>query len=711
MAIQDADARAGELLSGLQPPRSVVKILERRRSDGEDAIDADLVERVCVKLRREEDHRIQSVGVGRILREVGDDHRPLMGNVGYLLPPLLKTLTNPSLMDEVGEAVKYDAFRSMERLLQLALRAELERFQVPLVDALRNRSSPLITGDSPSVLQVEQARSYCRCLTSLAVRLPASRESTISRLLQYTALARPGIIDSTCVDLEALMTADRDSRGAHLGRWVALCLARIEGSADREESDLSWRSLLKLLRPCEGVRVEFYLEDIVLRLLISFCRFGPSPSLEQCIEVVRESSDPALWREGVEEVLRRSGCGIPLLMVSVTDGPSVSIEGFGLWFAFEAAEWYDNGKLVFGDVSFARSSDALLGGQAAGDRHRNPPVAILRTFSHIIGGQAGGVHTAAAASAGSGRETRNATPGSSPEGSALMGPEQVTDPNRMTRRERELLVRGNLAEAVATSFTVLVTISLFILVVVYAMYLYLWAWAIWIVLTNDRKLGCDVPLMMWLEVYMLTSLFRGVVQRMVETVYLRLAYGQDWQLHVNDNPVKLALLKSFLNLFFPAWLIYGQTLIATSHTCSATNSSLYTCSAWFIGVGLTIWCGFGLIALFGATILLWMVRTGRLRAKRGASPDVIDKIPTLSYDANLFTDDQNSADGTHPLNECSICFQNYSDSTDEIKHTPCDHYFHKSCLAHWLNTATTCPLCRLDLEDHYHGASSGPENV
>ncbi|KAF4699582.1 hypothetical protein FOZ63_025892, partial [Perkinsus olseni] len=542
---------------------------------------------------------------------------------------------------------------------------------VPLVDALHNRSSPLITGDSPSVLQVEQVRSYCRCLTSLAVRLPASRESTISRLLQHTALARPGIIDSTCVDLEALMTADRDSRGTHLGRWVALCLARIEGSGDREGSDLSLRSLLKLLRPCEGVRVEFYLEDIVVRLLISFCRFGSSPSLEQCIEVVRESSDPVLWREGVEEVLRKYG----------------------------------------GDDHYSRSSDALLGGQAAVDRHRNPPVAILRTFSHIIGGQAGGVHTTAAAPAGSGRETRNATPGTSPEGPASMGPDQVTDPNRMTRRERELLVRGNLAEAVATSFTVLVTISLFILVVVYAMYLYLWAWAIWIVLTNDRKLGCDVPLMMWLEVYMLTSLFRGVVQRMVETVYLRLAYGQDWQLHAGDNPVKLALLKSFLNLFFPAWLIYGQTLIATSHTCSATNSSLYTCSAWFIGVGLTIWCGFGLIALFGATVLLWMVRTGRLRAKRGASPDVIDKIPTVPYDANLFTDDQNSADGTHPLNECSICFQNYSDSTDEIKHTPCDHYFHKSCLAHWLNTATTCPLCRLDLEDHYHGASSGPENV
>ncbi|KAF4698375.1 hypothetical protein FOZ63_011588, partial [Perkinsus olseni] len=279
----------------------------------------------------------------------------------------------------------------------------------------------------------------------------------------YTALARPGIIDSTCVDLEALMTADRDSRGAHLGRWVALCLSRIEGSADREESDLSWRSLLKLLRPCEGVRVEFYLEDIVLRLLISFCRFGPSPSLEQCIEVVRESADPALWRKGVEEVLRKYGGDDRYSRVGEFAALHRRLRALACFRSRWSVEEDPIDRLALPQSgmimeSLFLSSDALLGGQAAVDRHRNPPVAILRTFSHIIGGQAGGVHTAAAAApAGSGRETRNATPGTSPEGSALMGPEQVTDPNRMTRRERELLVRGNLAEAVATSFTVLVT--------------------------------------------------------------------------------------------------------------------------------------------------------------------------------------------------------------------------------------------------------------
>ncbi|KAF4672514.1 hypothetical protein FOL47_000429 [Perkinsus chesapeaki] len=356
-----------------------------------------------------------------------------------------------------------------------------------------------------------------------------------------------------------------------------------------------------------------------------------------------------------------------------------------------------------GPSDHARSSDALLGGSStAAVHHRhlehNPPATILRTLSQAFTGHA---HHPA----GSGRNT----PAVSREGTASLG--SPPDPNRLTRRERQRLVRGNLAEALATSCTVLVTVAVFVLVVVYAMYLYLWAWAIWIVLTNDRKLECDVPLMMWLEVYMLTSLFRGVLQRMVETAYLRISYGQDWQLHANDDPVKLVLLKGFLNLFFPAWLIYGQTLIATSHTCSSTDSSLYTCSAWFIAVGLTIWCGFGIVALFGATFLLWMVRTGRLRVKQGASADVIDKIPSVQYDPNLFTDDQNALDADHPLNECSICFQNYSDSSDEIKHTPCNHYFHKDCLSHWLNTATTCPLCRFDLEDHYHGVHPGPDNV
>lgn len=43
--------------------------------------------------------------------------------------------------------------------------------------------------------------------------------------------------------------------------------------------------------------------------------------------------------------------------------------------------------------------------------------------------------------------------------------------------------------------------------------------------------------------------------------------------------------------------------------------------------------------------------------------------------------------------ECSICYNTYSnnESTGGLK---CGHYYHTQCILRWLETSTTCPLCR-----------------
>lgn len=43
--------------------------------------------------------------------------------------------------------------------------------------------------------------------------------------------------------------------------------------------------------------------------------------------------------------------------------------------------------------------------------------------------------------------------------------------------------------------------------------------------------------------------------------------------------------------------------------------------------------------------------------------------------------------------ECSICFAEYTDNT-KIGQLNCNHVFHKQCILKWLDTASTCPLCR-----------------
>ncbi|KAF9121988.1 hypothetical protein BGW39_010123 [Mortierella sp. 14UC] len=45
---------------------------------------------------------------------------------------------------------------------------------------------------------------------------------------------------------------------------------------------------------------------------------------------------------------------------------------------------------------------------------------------------------------------------------------------------------------------------------------------------------------------------------------------------------------------------------------------------------------------------------------------------------------------------CSICLCEYED-LDELRHLPCNHYFHQECVDEWLKLKRTCPLCLFDI--------------
>jgi hypothetical protein len=47
--------------------------------------------------------------------------------------------------------------------------------------------------------------------------------------------------------------------------------------------------------------------------------------------------------------------------------------------------------------------------------------------------------------------------------------------------------------------------------------------------------------------------------------------------------------------------------------------------------------------------------------------------------------------------QCPICLSNLETGTDSLLTTGCRHCFHNNCLKPWLQTANTCPLCRLEL--------------
>ena len=49
--------------------------------------------------------------------------------------------------------------------------------------------------------------------------------------------------------------------------------------------------------------------------------------------------------------------------------------------------------------------------------------------------------------------------------------------------------------------------------------------------------------------------------------------------------------------------------------------------------------------------------------------------------------------------ECSICTNEFL-ADDEVTPLPCNtaHYFHSACIAPWLKTNNTCPLCRKQVD-------------
>lgn len=48
--------------------------------------------------------------------------------------------------------------------------------------------------------------------------------------------------------------------------------------------------------------------------------------------------------------------------------------------------------------------------------------------------------------------------------------------------------------------------------------------------------------------------------------------------------------------------------------------------------------------------------------------------------------------------QCSICMNSY-ETYENLRILECKHYFHKQCIEQWLQTRSTCPLCRGNTND------------
>ncbi|XVE73929.1 hypothetical protein DITRI_Ditri11bG0158100 [Diplodiscus trichospermus] len=83
---------------------------------------------------------------------------------------------------------------------------------------------------------------------------------------------------------------------------------------------------------------------------------------------------------------------------------------------------------------------------------------------------------------------------------------------------------------------------------------------------------------------------------------------------------------------------------------------------------------------------------------RGLAPVVVAAIPTLRFNLEAF--------GSIEDAQCSICLGEYQEK-EVLRIMPkCGHNFHLSCIDVWLRKQSTCPVCRLPLQD-----SSGAKHI
>lgn len=66
----------------------------------------------------------------------------------------------------------------------------------------------------------------------------------------------------------------------------------------------------------------------------------------------------------------------------------------------------------------------------------------------------------------------------------------------------------------------------------------------------------------------------------------------------------------------------------------------------------------------------------------------IAKLPTVRFDSDLCRIDENET-----KHSCLICQLQY-ESKEQLRHLPCDHFFHRECADQWLMTKDFCPYCR-----------------
>lgn len=75
-----------------------------------------------------------------------------------------------------------------------------------------------------------------------------------------------------------------------------------------------------------------------------------------------------------------------------------------------------------------------------------------------------------------------------------------------------------------------------------------------------------------------------------------------------------------------------------------------------------------------------------------SNEQTLNSLPVCQYNSNQ-NDNQKSEEVSNQA-ECPVCLSTFTDG-DQLRRLPhCQHSFHVSCIDMWLNSHSSCPVCR-----------------
>lgn len=193
----------------------------------------------------------------------------------------------------------------------------------------------------------------------------------------------------------------------------------------------------------------------------------------------------------------------------------------------------------------------------------------------------------------------------------------------------------------------------------------------------------------WFAVIRIALFVPFVVQRVTKSLVNRIrGVNHLYVAHalLRDMPLYLFVVGSMLFMFY----------LAQSENC-AHSRELYHVLRLFASLNCLLSPVIGLFAVWHNMILFHAAsRSLVIIERQAARPAVdIDSLDTVTLTLEKLRDAGDEEDKAYPA-ECVICLGPWEEN-DVIKVTPCKHVFHEACLRTWLQTATTCAMCRFDL--------------